>query len=488
MTAEVVRLPDGPRPSWATRRDPSRRSFGPAVAQLAEHAGTPLFGWQRHVVDVALELDPDGSWHYREIVITVPRRSGKSFLIAPVTAHRGLAMPTLQQIWITAQTRVNAVDRWRDSSDWMFNSGLRSMLHRVNTTGNERVDFPNASFFRPFAPTPAAMHGADPTMVWVDELWHFDLQQKRAVEQGYKPNFVFKPGQAWLMSTAGTADSAWLNQLRREGRDRVEKGDNSTRSAYFEWSAPRSVGGKPIAELSPDDMLDAVFQAHPRRDHGLTRASLRDELTDDTAAFLRAYGNLTDDGETVSAILSPEQLDRASRGSRIPDDARVSLGVAVHPDGADAAIAVCWRRPDGVRVVTARKTKGTRWVAPELERLHNERSVALVGFRAASAAREIADDVESRGVPVLKIAAPDWSAAGARFVSEVSEREPSVRFTAAHEIRTAIGAAASKQQQSGTTFVSRQGDSITALDAAVGAVWAVDHAPVLEIVPDPVIW
>ena len=42
---------------YATRRDPSRPTFGNRVAHVAaEVMGTPLMPWQRQVADVAMEL------------------------------------------------------------------------------------------------------------------------------------------------------------------------------------------------------------------------------------------------------------------------------------------------------------------------------------------------------------------------------------------------------------------------------------------------
>lgn len=64
------------RPRFATPRDP-RETLGPAVGEIARRLGLPLMPWQQEVIDVALELDPDGSYHYDEVDLTVPRQSGK---------------------------------------------------------------------------------------------------------------------------------------------------------------------------------------------------------------------------------------------------------------------------------------------------------------------------------------------------------------------------------------------------------------------------
>ena len=67
-------------------------SYGPQVAEIARLLGTPFMPWQRQVADVALELLPDGSFAYREVIVTVPRQQGKTTM---VLVARGLARECL---------------------------------------------------------------------------------------------------------------------------------------------------------------------------------------------------------------------------------------------------------------------------------------------------------------------------------------------------------------------------------------------------------
>ena len=49
--------------------------------------------WQQHVADVALELDPEtGELYYEEVVITVPRQSGKTTLLIALMVWRCVMM------------------------------------------------------------------------------------------------------------------------------------------------------------------------------------------------------------------------------------------------------------------------------------------------------------------------------------------------------------------------------------------------------------
>src|SRR5690242_21435030 len=89
----------GAAPRWATPRTPGRRSFGAAVAKVAEALGRPLQPWQRQVVDVGTELVPDPtgrvivdgirhSWAYTTVVVHVQRQAGKTTLLGPKNLHR----------------------------------------------------------------------------------------------------------------------------------------------------------------------------------------------------------------------------------------------------------------------------------------------------------------------------------------------------------------------------------------------------------------
>jgi hypothetical protein len=64
--------------------------------------------WQEQVANVGLEVLEDGTPAYREIVVTVPRQSGKTALVLAWEVHRALAWGSAQAIAYTAQTGFDA--------------------------------------------------------------------------------------------------------------------------------------------------------------------------------------------------------------------------------------------------------------------------------------------------------------------------------------------------------------------------------------------
>lgn len=478
----------GPGPGWATPRNLDHQTYGRAIADLAELLGSPLFPWQRYIADVALEVDADGRLVYDDVIITAPRRAGKTFLMKPVLAHR-CTTTALTSAWLTAQDGRRAVRRWRDLTDALLRTPLRSDLKRMISIDHEELTWKTSgSSFRPFPPKPNSMHGEDPTLVFVDELWAFSAAERRFIEQGFRPSFAINPGQAWLMSAAGTPQSEWLNAERRAGRERVESGEPSRR-AYFEWSVPEQLpDGRELADLDDDQLADLIALHHPRRDHGLRPDFIRGEIdVMGRADTLRAYGNITPSEDEDGAIPAVA-LGRSRTSDRIPDDGRLALGVAVDPDRRDASIGMAWRNAIGRAVTDDRKAEGTRWLVGEIVRLADTYDVSAVAVVGAGPARSIADELDRAGVPLLRLSQPDHAAAGARFLDEITAERPSVTHNGAAAFLAAVAAAEPVRKPSGLIWGSKTGASVTPLDGRTLAVWAADHAPEPEHRIDPEIW
>lgn len=449
--------------------------------------GSPLFPWQRFVVDVALEVDDNGDWVYDEVVVTVPRQSGKSFLIGPVTAHR-CSQGWPASVWMTAQ-KGKSKDRWLAVVEAMLATPLRRQVKFTHGVGNELVQWRSSgSTFRPFPATATAMHGESPDLVFVDELWTFSALQQQNIEEGYEPAWSVKQGQAWLLSTAGHPKSEWLNLVRRNGRAAVED-DVREGTAYFEWSAPDTVDGRPLATLDDDELLRVVIDAHPRRDHGLREAKLRRDLTKrPRPRWLRDYANITQSDEDTLGVFDQRALDRARSSAAIPDDGRLGLGVAVDPDRRDAAIGIAWRDTSGVAVTDDRRADGTRWVAGSVIELVDRYDVGVVAVVAAGPARSVADELDRAGVPLLRLSQADWAAACAGFGDEFTTSRPSVTWNGGVDFARAVADAESVRRASGRVWQSRSGSSVSSLDARTLAVWGHDHAPVPVRRLDPEIW
>jgi phage terminase large subunit-like protein len=85
------------------------------------------------------------------------------------------------------------------------------------------------------ATTESAGHGAQADTGVLDEAFAYVDDR---LEQAMKPAMVARPQpQLWIVSTAGTEDSLYLNEKIDDGRMRAAAEQTSS-VAYFEWSAP----------------------------------------------------------------------------------------------------------------------------------------------------------------------------------------------------------------------------------------------------------
>lgn len=217
-------------PRWATERT-DRPTFAPKVAEVAAALGITLMPWQRQVLDVALEHE-DGALVYRDVLVSVPRQSGKTTLALPLMVWRMLAAPS--HVVYGAQNRLSARQKLLDDH-WpvLARSGLRRQFTATRGAGAESLRGSNGSLLRVMSSDESAAHGATLSLGVVDEAWAVGPE----VEQAVRPAMVTKTnGQLWSISTAGTFRSTWWRSKVVLGREAVEQGRTSG-VAFFEWSA-----------------------------------------------------------------------------------------------------------------------------------------------------------------------------------------------------------------------------------------------------------
>lgn len=146
-------------PRYGTPRRPDRRTAGPAVEVLAGRFGYRFLPWQRHVADVAGELDAAGTYAYQTVIVAVGRRAGKSLLTFSELMFTALGARG-RRAWYTAQSRADAAITFRD--EWapiVKSSTLAPYVASRLANGSEAFTVPrHASGVRVFAPVPTALH------------------------------------------------------------------------------------------------------------------------------------------------------------------------------------------------------------------------------------------------------------------------------------------------------------------------------------------
>lgn len=379
-------------------------TLGPRVAEVARRLGTPLMPWQREVVDVALEVDEDGHLAYREVVVTVPRQSGKTRLGLAVKVHRAIGFADEpQNILYTAQTGTAARKKWEDDQVKALDAcrSLKGKYRVRRQNGREAILWANGSRHGLGAPTRTAAHGETLDLGFIDEAFAHKTDE---VEQAMAPAMITRPdAQLWVVSTAGDADSAYLYRKILAGRAASEAGEHG-RVAYFEWSAEDGAEpGDPATWAS----------CSPALGHTISKAVLATEWeralrkgAEGINLFRRSYLNqwvetpsLTD---AIRSIIPAEAWRACSAPGSTPGEP-LAFAFDVTPERDHAAIAVA----GGDHVEVVDHHRGTDWVVPRLVELVGRWRPERVVVDPRSPAGALIGELEAAGVEVTKASTQD---------------------------------------------------------------------------------
>ncbi|KAA0925961.1 terminase large subunit domain-containing protein [Rhodococcus sp. ANT_H53B] len=414
--------------------------------------------WQQLVVDVALEVDGNGDYVYPLVVITVPRQSGKTTLILAMLIHRCLQLKN-GRAWHTAQTGLEAVDKWGELADQIESSPFKGKVKVRRSKGSEMLIFPNGSTLRPHPPKQDSLHGKQSDINLIDEAWTFDLAKGMGVIQAITPTQATREGaQTVITSTQGTASSVWFNDYVDRGRSGVAD------VAYFEWAIPDDV--------DPTDLTE-VSKHHPAFGKTIKMKALKAAFTQMLPGeFARAYGNRRT--QSLETVIPLDAWNRVQTEMKIPNEERVAFGAAVSIDRKSAAI-VAAATVEGVPIVELIEFReGSDWVGPRLKELYLEHHSDVVVDRFGPSAT-VAEYLDLNRVPILPTSSNDVTAAAAGIYDRIVMTgmilvRPNVALTEAVKI-------ASKRKVGDGWTWSRQSDtvSIAPLESMTLAVRAITH-------------
>jgi phage terminase large subunit-like protein len=470
--------------------------------------------WQQHVADVALEIDPEtGELFYEEVVITVPRQSGKTTLLIALMVWRCVMfarrLGVAQTVTYLAQARQSARKKLEREFIPLLRkaSGLREVPHSrarpVKDTefkpsmnnGSEHILFGTQSYLQIEAVGESSSHGDVLDMPVIDEAFvHEDDLVEQAVDAA---TVTRRSPQTCVISTAGNGKSRFLWRKVLAGRGACKRGEHG-RTAYFEWSVPDDAAW---------DDPDVWAQWLPALGHTITLARLvarlekakrnPDEVDEDgyepgVPGFRRGYLNQWMDvpeltgAEFVSEIDPAVWMAPVRAGVGLVDGkseivGATVVGVGVAKDGASASVVVVGRRADGLpHVETLERAPGTWWIEKYVREMVDTHSARFVAWDNGGPARMIAPDL-MRAAGVKDRARPlngrEWSGACEAFKLAVSESR--VRHLGDVLLQDAVSGAQRRVTGDGWVWdLNTARTDITPLTAATAALRA------LELVPD----
>lgn len=425
--------------------------MGGKAAKTMRSLGFEPMPWQRYVLDVALEVDPEtGFFAHREVGLSVPRQQGKTQQVLAVMTHRIMAW-TRQNVTYAAQTRGMARTRLEDEFIPTLDASKLSRRYRTRmTNGNEAVIWKaTRSKFGITSNTEKAGHGPPLDLGVIDEAF---AHEDDRLEQAMSPAMATRDmGQLWWASAGGTEKSLFLNKKRLQGRELIQQlweTGRFPRAAYFEWFAPDDL---------PRDDPATWRTCMPALGYTITEATIRADLDRmDDAEFDRAYLNRTKKqlpppDLNVPTKEWPARVDVASRRGE-----QLAFAVDVTPDRSRSSIAVYSVRDDGLEHMELIDHRpGTNWVPRRLLTLRERWNpvaigIDVVGAPAATLLKELEDvgickpaDAEHPDRGDLAVpTAGEYSAACGQWTDSV--RQGRARHIDQKELNTAVAGARSR--------------------------------------------
>lgn len=427
--------------------------------------------WQQLVADVAGEIDPKtGLPLYREVVIFVPRQSGKTTLILSEMVHRAWAFGRPQLTRYAAQTGDDAISKWKEHVELLERTQFREVFRTDDVNGQRALIWSNGSRYTPTATTKKSGHGKTLDQGIIDEAF---AQVDFRTEQAMRPAMLTRrDAQLIILSTAGDATSVFLNAKIAANRERLQADPLApSTTAYFEWSA--GLDEDPYDEDTWWRCMPALGRTI---DPAVVRADLESMLADPDEGergFRRAYLNQTDNGSTAEQVFDTDDWRETGR-----DDSWIvgprTLAVDVTPDRSWAAVAWAGHNTSGqLHFEVIRHERGTHWITgfllDKIARQKGDVSVSVLGRGQAAA---MVDELTDLGIDVRVLSAADYVAACARFHEGIMRRTSVHLRTGQLDLDIAIAGAAWTNSETRTWDRRKATTDISPLVACTVAQWA----------------
>jgi phage terminase large subunit-like protein len=457
------------------------------VYAVAEAFGYQLMAWQRMVLEVACEVDEKGRFVYREVIITVPRQSGKTTLILCKCTHRCLAWQR-QVVTYAAQTRNDSRKKWEDDYlEQLLHSPFANRFRPRKTNGNEAIIWHNTrSRFGISSTTEKAGHGSTLDEAYIDEAF---AQQDARLEQAFKPAMITRRNaQMWVVSTAGTPKSLYLADKVARGRAAVESGITHG-ICYFEWSADEEE-----TDYGNPDVWRACMPALHWPDcdedtcthHTVTvDAVAADYLSMPLNEFRRAYLNQWCEEEEHIPIVDPDVWDGLKQ-AKAKWTSATAFGIAVNPERTMASIGASGERRDGRFVVEVIENQpGTAWVVARCKELQEKHETYGFWIDKRSGAGSLVNALIEAGIKVEEISTTEFAQACGQWYDDATQDK--MRHRGDPRLTGAMLNATKREVGDAWAFERRGTSSdITPLDACTlarygAALHRADLAPVSNV-------
>lgn len=265
-----------------------RTTDGFACIQFAEQMmGLRLFPWQEWFLTHALELNEDGSYRFRYIILLVGRQNGKSLLLLVLALWHLFSLGS-EEVIATAQDLGRSEAAWKEAVEWVEEDDELSELivnidrghpKLLEVGGENDEEMPWKRLYRVASAGRRGARGFSGDLILMDELREhqtWDTWGTVTNTMNARPR-----GQAFAFSNAGDNLSIVLRYLRAQAHKRLDwpdgdadkevlgeedpeleaflaQYDAADKTGFFEYSAPPK---------SSRTNIEALSQANPSMNH-----------------------------------------------------------------------------------------------------------------------------------------------------------------------------------------------------------------------------
>lgn len=288
MTAVLeIRGKESPRIFTPPKREltPETTHGFACIAFAEQMMGIKLFPWQEWLLKHALELNEDGTYRFRYVIVLVGRQNGKSLILLLLALWHLFAKGSPEVI-ATAQDLSRAEAAWKEALEWCeADEELNSLIGYVNR-GNHKLfevdpdeEIEYKRVYRVASAGRRGGRGFSGDLILMDEL----REHQNWETWGACTNTMnARPwGQTWAFSNAGDVLSIVLRYLRAQAHKNLgwpdgdadaeilgEENEELTAfleemggldmTGFFEWSADPKSSRTDIEQLA---------QSNPSMDH-----------------------------------------------------------------------------------------------------------------------------------------------------------------------------------------------------------------------------
>lgn len=250
-----------------------------------------LTEWQKWLLKRVMETDDKGMLVLREVLIMLPRKNGKTFLIAIIMLYMLCFAPDYAQMFSAAKDLKQAQNVFRMIKAWIEYSPELKKMFKIRETDSTITNIYTGSFYRAIPADGQSMHGTNPYFVIIDELHgmvsrkHRDFIESLTTGSGAQLESIIV-----YISTAGaTVHNTLLGEMYTMMKEKIAAGEDVTGQGlgFFCWEAEPE-----------DDITDRKVweKANPMLAEGLLKYSFLETMLEkyknNPAPFMRYFLNI----------------------------------------------------------------------------------------------------------------------------------------------------------------------------------------------------